>query len=89
MGHIAPATFGITLHQCPAREEPFVANRHGGGHLHELGIAWLGPVGEQRPQVRQWIAQRAHIPVENGDNGAGVVFIEHHIVELIVIVNQC
>ena len=34
----------------------------------DLGVVRLGPVRQHRPEVGQRVAERAHLPVEHGDD---------------------
>ena len=54
-----------------------------------LRVVRLDPVAERRAQVHERVADRGHLPVEHGDDPRQVVGVEHQVVELVIIVDQC
>ena len=60
----------------------------GGGGMteHRHGIAGVGPIDHQEPEVGQGVAQRAQLPVEDGPHLA--VVVEHDVVHAVVAVHD-
>ena len=56
--------------------------------LARVGIAGLRPVAEEEAQVDQRIAERAHLPVEDGDQPIRLGGIEHQVVQLEIAVHD-
>ena len=52
------------------------------------GSLGLGPVGQGRPQVHERVADRGHLPVEDGDDPGQVAGVEDEVVKLEVVVDQ-
>ena len=52
------------------------------------GIARLAPIAEHQTEVDQRIADGSHLPIEHGFDAAGIRLVEHHIVELEIVVDQ-
>ena len=90
VGDVEAGRARVALDHLGARREAL-----GRGHRRDdprrgqhVGVALLAPEREQRPEVGQRVAERAHLPVEDGHDAAGPGGVQDGVVEPVVAVHD-
>src|SRR4029077_2049301 len=87
-GDIAAGRAGVALNELSAREAAGTVRRTPANFLDFFRVLRPDPISERRAQIGEWVADGAHLPIENANNFRDVGWIEHYVVEFIVIVDQ-
>src|SRR5579883_1714141 len=83
--HIAAGLFGISADQFAASKPARLSGDRG---LGTARIAGLRPIAQDQAEIDQRVAYRRHFPVEHRFDAARILQVEHHVIELEIVVNQ-